>query len=463
MLDDAALLALGAHHVAGGVHQVDDRNVRLAALLDELPGLGRALGGDGAVVADDADRMALDHRAAADGLLVVLDLEVEELGAIDQPRDDLAAIDGLAVVRRHHAADFLDVVERRAHLAQLQLRTLRVPVEALDDVARDADAVGVVLGQELRRAGHTGVHVGAAQILVVGDLAGRGLQQRRAGQEYLGVLADHHHEVRQARHVGAAGGRGAVHDRHLRNAGGGEPALVGEGLAARDEQLGLVEQVGTAGLDHRHHRQLLLQGDLLQAQGLLHAPGGHRTALDRRVAGDHEAARAGDIADAGDHVAAGQRAVLVVVQLVAAERAEFEPGRAAVEHQVQALARQQLLALVEARALAFLLGAALALDLAPVGDELQHALAIGRELGTVNIDLGFDNGHFRPLRLSRCDGALLPARAPFFTNNMCYSAPPWRSPPMVSGSARRRRRERSALSASRHCGGYAPSRRRHWA
>ena len=53
VLDDAAALGLGADHVAGGVLQVDDRRALLAAELDELRGLDRALGGDRPVVADE--------------------------------------------------------------------------------------------------------------------------------------------------------------------------------------------------------------------------------------------------------------------------------------------------------------------------------------------------------------------------------------------------------------------------
>ena len=175
----------------------------------------------------------------------------------------------------------------------------------------------------------------------------------------------------------------------------GQPRLVREGGAAGDEQLGLIHQVGAAGFDHRHHRQLLIERDLLQAQGLLHAEWRHRAALDRRVRGDDHAAHAGHVADASDHVAAGQRAVLVVMHLVAAQGRQFEPRRAAIEHQVHPLARQQLLALVIAGALCFFFGAALVLDRAELGNLRQQVLAVLLELRTVGIDLRFDDRHER--------------------------------------------------------------------
>ena len=51
-------------HVAGGVLQEHERRVGLVAQLDELRRLHGALGIDRAVVADDADRLAVDRRPA---------------------------------------------------------------------------------------------------------------------------------------------------------------------------------------------------------------------------------------------------------------------------------------------------------------------------------------------------------------------------------------------------------------
>ncbi len=60
-----------ADHVAGGVLQIDDRHICLAAELDELRGLGGAVGVDRPVVADNADGMALNLGVAADRLRAV--------------------------------------------------------------------------------------------------------------------------------------------------------------------------------------------------------------------------------------------------------------------------------------------------------------------------------------------------------------------------------------------------------
>lgn len=69
-----------------------------------------------------------------------------------------------------------------------------------------------------------------------------------------------------------------------------------------------------------------------------------RAALDGTVVGGNDATDAGHIANAGDAAAAlNALGTVVVVHAKARERREFKPRRAAVDHQRDALARQQLL------------------------------------------------------------------------------------------------------------------------
>ena len=60
------------------------------------------------------------------------------------------------------------------------------------------------------------MHLGAAERLVVGLLAGRHLHQRRAAEEHLGLLAHHHGVVGHPGHVGAARG-GVAEDQRDRS------------------------------------------------------------------------------------------------------------------------------------------------------------------------------------------------------------------------------------------------------
>jgi hypothetical protein len=56
-----------------------------------------------------------------------------------------------------------------------------------------------------------------------------------------------------------------VHDGDLRDAGGREPRLVGEGAPAFHEHFGLIEQVRAAALHQIDQRQPVLSSDLHDA------------------------------------------------------------------------------------------------------------------------------------------------------------------------------------------------------
>ena len=136
------------------------------------------------------------------------------------------------------------------------------PVEPADDLAAEPDRVDLVDGEVVGEAADARVHLGAAELLVVGHLAGRHLDQRRAAEEHLRAAFDHHDVVAHARDVGAAGGRVAEHQRDRRDRRGRLLGQVAEAGAARDEDLALGRQVGAAGLDEVDHRQPVLVGDL---------------------------------------------------------------------------------------------------------------------------------------------------------------------------------------------------------
>ncbi len=187
------------------------------------------------------------------------------------------------------------------------------------------------------------MHLGPAERLVVGLLAGRHLDQRRAGEEHLGPLLDHDHVVAHAGDVGTAGGGVAEHDGDrglLARRGAGE---VAEASAARDEDLLLGGEVGAAGLGEVDRRQPVLLGDLRGAEGLAQRPRVEGAALHRRVVGDDHALDALDHADAG-HDAGADREVTAP----AGQRHQLQERRPLVDEQLDALAGGELAALLVA-------------------------------------------------------------------------------------------------------------------
>src|SRR5690606_41535575 len=78
----------------------NQRDAALRAQLYEVSTLLRRLREQDAVVADDPHRVAPDAGEAADQCLAVERLELVELAAVDDPRDDFARVVGLLQVRR---------------------------------------------------------------------------------------------------------------------------------------------------------------------------------------------------------------------------------------------------------------------------------------------------------------------------------------------------------------------------
>jgi hypothetical protein len=337
---------------------------------------------------------SVDGRLAAHSLRAVEGLEVQEVAVVDQPRDHLAHVVGLAVVDRHHAGELIGAVARLQRGLARQRRQALVPGQLGHDLAGDVERVSVILRQVFSDARDHRVHLGAAQLLVGGDLAGGGLEQRRAGEEDLGAPLHHHDVVGEARMIGAPGGRGAVHHRDMRDAHRRHARHVGEGAAAVDEDLGLVVEVGAARFHQRDVGQLVGQHDLLHAQRFAQAHGGRGAALDAGVARRDDATHTRHSADAGDDAAAlDVLGAVVVVHLEAGQGGDLQERRAAVDEMGQALARGQLAALLEHGEL--LVGgiAHPRLQRTEALDQRQHVAPVDPKRLGIRIDAGLQDGH----------------------------------------------------------------------
>ncbi len=111
-------------------------------------------------------------------------------------------------------------------------------------------------------------------------------------------------------------------------------------LAVR-EDLGLVRQVGAAGIDEIDAGKPVLQGDLLRPQVLFHRHRVVGAALDGGIIGDDHHLASLDAADAGDDAGAVDR---LAIHAVGGELRQFEEGRSGIEQTHHPVARQKLAA-----------------------------------------------------------------------------------------------------------------------
>jgi hypothetical protein len=245
------------------------------------------------------------------------------------------------------------------------------------------------------------VHLRATELLGAGLFAGAGLEQRRPGEEQLGLLAHQDDVVAECHLVGAAGGGVAVRHGDLRDPRGAQLGLLAVDPAAVDEQRRAprvhrrrgLRQVAAAALVQRDERQPGAEGDVLQPQHLAHVDRVDGAALDGEVPHHHQAATARDVADAGDELPAREAAVGVVEHAVAGDRAQLEKRRARIEQQAEALARQQLSLFAGSLGEFQLGGELLVLDRAHLADVALHVLAILGELLAGHVELRFERLH----------------------------------------------------------------------
>jgi hypothetical protein len=158
-----------------------------------------------AVVGDDAHGVAVQARETGHQRIAIQLLELVELRAIDDARDDLAYVEGLPRIRGDDAVQLRRVVQRLPRRLYIELLWL-APVEAAHGLSRELQRVVVVTGEVIRDPGLAAVHVGAAQFLGGDDFAGGGLHQGRAGKEDRALFLHDDGFVRHRRYVGTARG-----------------------------------------------------------------------------------------------------------------------------------------------------------------------------------------------------------------------------------------------------------------
>ena len=280
------------------------------------------------------------------------------------------------------------------------------PVQVGHDPAHLGQGVCIVLGQMIGHAADARVHVRPAQIFGRDDFPRRRLHQRRPGQKNGTLLLDDDRLVRHRGHIGAARGAGAHHRGDLRDARRRHGRLVVEyppEMLAVGEHVILLGQVRAAGIHQIDAGQVVLPGDFLGTQMLLHRDRKIRPPLDRRIVRHDHAFPARDPADAGQDPAGGNH---VLIHLPPGELGELHEGCAFIEQRVDTIAGQQLASAQMARA-GFLAAALLDLPdlLAQIADDRVHRGRVFREQFGSRIEARFQDGHDERLRAVDFDPA----------------------------------------------------------
>ena len=304
-----------------------------------------------------------------------------EPASVQEARQNLPHVVGLARIGREHPVDLLRRVGGILGLRELEIHALHA-VQVLDDVPHDVERFLFVRRHVVGHAAHARVDLRSAEILRRDLFSGRGLHERGPA-EIDGPGAFHDHVlVGHRRDVRAPGGAHAEHGGDLGDSLGGHDRLVvedpSEMLPVR-KHLRLEREEHAPRVDQIDRREPVLERDLLSPDVL---PDGDRvvgTPLHRGVVGDDHAFLAGNGSDPGHDARRGD---LVLVETGAGERRELQEGRVGIEQPFDPLPHEELPSL------------ALELDRlggAPLPDLVEAAAKVrGQRLvmGSVSLEFG---------------------------------------------------------------------------
>jgi hypothetical protein len=164
-----------------------------------------------------------------------------------------------------------------------------------------------------------------------------------------------------------------------------------EALAAGDEDLALMRQVGTTRLDEIHERQPVLACDLHGSQVLAHRRGRRRAAAHGGIVRRDHARDALDEPDAAEHARADGE-----VRAPCGQRRQLEQRRGVVDEQLDALASEQLAALAVAGDVLLATAPVDRRQLGVVlGELLEQARPVARVLLAADVDVAGEDRHGR--------------------------------------------------------------------
>ena len=149
MLDHASLLVLGANHVAGGVLEEDDRQIRLIACLNKLRDFSRAIGVDRAVITNHCTGNTCDAGVGTQRGRAIARLEFLDFRAVHNARKHLATVVGHFGIGWHGARQLLRGIFRGLIGATRYGCGAPIPVQTLKHFTCLQKSVGIVLDEIL--------------------------------------------------------------------------------------------------------------------------------------------------------------------------------------------------------------------------------------------------------------------------------------------------------------------------
>ena len=272
----------------------------------------------------------------------ILGLQFEEVALVGELDDQFLDVIGLGRIIGYQAVERELFAGRRVFAGPDRWLLAVVGRQEVEEAPGVQQHLDIIFQRQVGNAGARTVGDGAAKLLGCDFLVRDGLHHVRTGDEHVGAVLHHEHEIGDGRRVDGAAGAGTHDQRDLRDHAGGEHvALEDLGIAAQRSHAFLDAcAAGIVEADDRCTDLHRLVHDLADLFGMRFGQG---AAKYREVLAEHEYQPAVDGAVTDDH-AVTDDLLVGHAEVGAAMLDEHVPffEAALVEQQVDALAGAQL-------------------------------------------------------------------------------------------------------------------------
>ena len=169
-----------------------------------------------AIISDDANRIAVYPRKAADQCRAIQGFEFVEFRTVDNAGDHFADIERNSELRRDNPVQFRWIVCRLNRVSPhyiLKLFDVQIPHGS----PYDGKCLTIAFSEVIRHSRHPRMHIGTAKVFSADDFAGCRFDQRWPAEKDRPLPLNNNTFIRHGRDIGASRGTRAHYGRNLRN------------------------------------------------------------------------------------------------------------------------------------------------------------------------------------------------------------------------------------------------------
>ena len=266
MADDAAELLAGSGKEAGHILEGHQRNVERVAEAHEASALHRRIDIEAAgqvrrLIGHDADGAAIHAREPDHDVLREMLVHFEKIAVIHYAMNDVLDVVWQGGVGGHQGIE-LGVHAVDGVFGSAARRIVAIVLgQVTEQLANHAQAVGIILGDEVADAADAVMRHGTAQPFLGDVFMGDGLDDVGTGDEHVAGAVDHEDEIGDGGRVDGAAGAGSHDGGNLRHDAAGQ-RVAQEDIGVTGQGSDAFLNTGAAGIVQAHQRGSVLQREI---------------------------------------------------------------------------------------------------------------------------------------------------------------------------------------------------------